>query len=421
MEIKAERLLRDLSELSGIGGRSDGGLDRIAWSRADLEARAWFQRRIEEFGWLGERDAAYNIFGRAPDARSPRLLIGSHTDSVAAGGRLDGAYGVVAALEVARTLAEAGDVAARSIEIVDFADEEGVRFPCGYLGSKALAGVLDVDALQPAREILENAGVQLNQIYEAFARFHDVAGYLELHIEQGPRLEQGSVPIGVATGILGFDRYEIRIVGRSEHGGTTPFELRADPMHVAGMFISELADLVRSEDEGGTATVGALTSEGGAINFVARQVRFTLEVRQPNLDALKRTQLSLRRRLDAICSAHGCEAFWNPYDHAAEIKDGIPLAVEPAFSPPIVFDARLVGACEQACAEAAPSFMRMAAGTWHDAGILAAYRPAAMLLVPSRGGVTHQPQEFTSDGDLVTGARVLLRAALIAVHALGLD
>ncbi len=198
VDIDPDRLLADIDALARIGGRPDGGVDRVAWSGADLEARAWLRNRIQEMGWHASTDAAMNVFGRASPQRSRRLLIGSHTDTVPAGGRLDGSYGVVAALEVARSLIEAGDPAAAHVEIVDFADEEGVRFPCGYFGSKALTGSLDIDELRqardeagvPAQDILSAAGVQLESLATASGHLEDVAGYIEAHIEQGPILEQ---------------------------------------------------------------------------------------------------------------------------------------------------------------------------------------------------------------------------------------
>src|SRR5581483_3069823 len=305
-----------LDALSAIGGRSDGGVDRVAWSAADLEARAWLRDRIQEMGWHATTDAAMNVFGRTSAERRRRLLIGSHTDTVPAGERLDGAYGVVAALEVARSLIEAGDPVADHVEIVDFADEEGVRFPCGYFGSKALTGSLDTDQLRaarneaglPAREILATAGVELASLPTASGHLEDVAGYIEAHIEQGPILEKDGCLIGVATGILGFDRYSVEIVGRSQHGGTTPFDLRADPMRAASEFIAGLEEVVRSVHDSGRATVGTVSSEGGAINFVAAKVALTFEVRQPSSRMLQQTVDAAHALLMSVCEANGCRA-----------------------------------------------------------------------------------------------------------------
>jgi len=374
-------------------------------------------------GWVAKTDAALNVLGRSRQARARRLLVGSHTDSVAAGGRLDGAYGVVAALEVARTLTEAGDPLADLVEVVDFADEEGVRFPCGYFGSKALTGRLDPGALHAAGadQTLRSAGVELDALPSAATHLDAVAGYLELHIEQGPRLERERLSVGVATGILGFDRYDVVVTGRSEHGGTTPFDLRSDPVHAAARLIAELPGLVSGVDSDGTATIGAVSSEGGAINFVARHARFSVEIRQPSLEALERTVHAVHRRLDSICESAGCRASFARRGGFPEVKDGVPLAVEDGFAPPVAFDRRLVEACARACGDADVRYRRMPAGTWHDAGIVAATRPAAMLLVPSHDGITHSPEESTPDADLFAGARVLLHAVRHAAPALGLS
>jgi beta-ureidopropionase / N-carbamoyl-L-amino-acid hydrolase len=179
ISISPERLLGDLAELARIGGRPDGGVDRVAGSEADLEARLWLQERMRAAGLEARTDEVMNVFGRVPDSRGPWLLLGSHTDTVPAGGRLDGAYGVVAALEVLRALHEAGHEAAAAVEVVSFFDEEGALAGGGLRGSRFLAG-------------------------SAHAR--ELRGYLELHIEQGPRLEAAGLELAAVEGIVGIDR-----------------------------------------------------------------------------------------------------------------------------------------------------------------------------------------------------------------------
>jgi N-carbamoyl-L-amino-acid hydrolase len=420
-DINPSRLLRDLADLSAIGGRPDGGVDRVAWSPADLKGRAWLRARLEDFGWHSATDAALNVFGRASPERRRRLLIGSHTDSVPAGGRLDGAYGVVAALEVVRTLVESGDPTADDVELVDFADEEGVLFQCGYFGAKALVGMLDPELLEPpAVEVLRLAGVKLETVKSANEHLGDVAGYLELHIEQGPRLERERASVGVVQGILGFDRYLIEIKGVPVHGGTTPLSMRQDPSRAAAEFIAAVPGIVQKIDDAGTATVETIRTHGGAINFVPGRVTFSLEVRQSSTKLLSTTVDAIKRHLAALCSAYGCDLSIAPHDSVIEEKDGVKLAVEPAYAAPVAFDQRLVDGVERACVEAGVAYRRLHAGTWHDAAIIAPHLPTAMILVPSRGGVTHSPAEDTEPDDIVNGARVLLRATRYAVSALSL-
>ena len=428
LEIDRERLLEDLADLSQIGGRPDGGVNRVAWTEPELMARKWVRQRLEDAGLFSTVDPAMNVFGRVSKPRRRRLLIGSHTDSVSLGGRLDGAYGVVAALEVLRTLAEAGDPAAEHVEIVDFADEEGVRFQCGYFGSKALVGALNpadfegmVDTSGVAvPDLLTAAGVKLDQLPKSSKHLADIVGFIELHIEQGPRLESGGYSVGPVIGILGVDRYRVTIQGRSTHGGTTPFELRQDPAQAAAQLIVQIPKIVSKVDGAGVATVGVLSTSGGAINFTPSQVEFSLELRQPTRRALTATVAAVKKHLAAICQAHHCKASVARQAFRPEQKDGVQLAVEPAFIPPAKFDRRMIAATGSACADLRIKHRRMYAGTWHDAGVMATRVPVGMLLVPSRGGITHAPQESTRDEDLVIGARALLRATQRAVVALGL-
>jgi beta-ureidopropionase / N-carbamoyl-L-amino-acid hydrolase len=428
LEINRARLLVDLADLSRIGGRPDGGVDRVGWTEPELAARHWVQQRLEDAGLLSHVDPALNVFGRVSKTRRRRLLIGSHTDSVSNGGRLDGAYGVVAALEVLRTLTEAGDPAAELVELVDFADEEGVRFQGGYFGSKALVGELDPAAFDrmvdttgvPVPDVLRAAGVKLDQLNRVSKHLPDVAGFIELHIEQGPRLESGGYSVGPVIGILGVDRYRVTIQGRSTHGGTTPFELRHDPAQVAAQLIVRIPKIVSKIDAAGVATVGVISSSGGAINFTPSEVELSLELRQPTRRALTATVASVKRQLAAICKVHHCKASINRQPFRPEEKDGVKLAIEPASIPPAKFDRRMVAATASACSDLRLKRRRLYAGTWHDAGIMAARVPTGMLLVPSRRGITHSPQEHTPDEDLVDGTRALLRATQRAVAALGL-
>src|SRR5438132_11075893 len=220
--------------LSKIGGRPDGGIDRLAWSPADLEGRRWFSHRLKDAGLETRTDTALNVFGHMAGSRGPFLLTGSHLDSVPQGGRLDGAYGAVAALEVLRTLVESADPAADRVEVVGFADEEGVRFGFGLVGSLALAGELEVDKLRngidwqgkPAADVLAAASVEVDRVLDAHHHLGQVTQFLELHIEQGPRMEADGLDLAVVTGIVGVYRAHIRVRGEEHDAGTTPFTHR---------------------------------------------------------------------------------------------------------------------------------------------------------------------------------------------------
>src|SRR2546425_3999941 len=235
-DINAQRLLSDLRTLSAIGARADGGVDRLAWSEADLAARRWFAERIREAGLEPRVDAALNVFGHMSGSAGPRLLTGSHLDSVPNGGRLDGAYGAVAGLEVLRTMVESGEPLAARVEVVGFADEEGVRFAIGLIGSLALTGELDLEQLRegrdwqgdPISQVIASAGREVDRMLDAQQHMHSIAAFLELHIEQGPRMEADGVDLAVVTGIVGVYRQQIEIQGTQNHAGTTPFRLRHD-------------------------------------------------------------------------------------------------------------------------------------------------------------------------------------------------
>ena len=400
-DINGERLLADLRALAAIGGLPDGGVDRIAWSDADLAGRHWFAERMREAGIEPRADAALNVFGHMPGTTGPWLLTGSHLDSVPNGGRLDGAYGAVAALEVLRTLAESGDPLARQVEIVGFSDEEGVRFEFGLIGSLALVGELDLDRLRDGldwrgvaiRQVLATAGRDLDRMLEVQGHRHSIKGFVELHIEQGPRMEADRIDLAVVTGIVGVHRQRIEIHGMQNHAGTTPFRLRHDAGRAASRAAAELRDLVLGVDAAAVANIGSMHFHPGGVNVIPGRAQFTLEVRHLDERVIGEAVWAFATRLERICAEEGCRA-------AVELLSSV---------PPAPMDATVMEALEQACTELGRRPARLSSGAGHDAAVLSRHVPSGMLFVPSVGGVSHSPRETTSDEHLVLGAQALLR------------
>src|SRR6266851_5960612 len=315
-DINGERLLADLRALAAIGGLPDGGVDRLAWSDHDLAGRRWFAERMSEAGIEPRVDAALNVFGHLPGTTGPWLLTGSHLDTVPNGGRLDGAYGAVAALEVLRTLAESRDPVAEQLEIVGFADEEGVRFEVGLIGSLALVGELDVERLRdrldwqgvPIRQVLATAGRDLDRMLEVREHLTSIKGFVELHIEQGPRMEADKIDLAVVTGIVGVYRQQVRLIGSQNHAGTTPFRLRHDAGRAAARAAASMRELVQNVDAEAVANVGAMQFDPGGVNVIPGRAAFTLEVRHFEESVVYRIVETFNANLEAICAEEGCRA-----------------------------------------------------------------------------------------------------------------
>jgi len=400
-DINGERLLADLRTLAAIGGLPDGGVDRLAWSEHDLAGRRWFAERMGEAGIEARVDAALNVFGHLPGTVGPWVLTGSHLDSVPNGGRLDGAYGAVAALEVLRTLAESGDPFAEQLEIVGFADEEGVRFESGLIGSLALAGELDIERLRdgldwqgvPIRQVLAGAGRDLDRMLEAQQHRDSIKAFLELHIEQGPRMEADGIDLAVVTGIVGVHRQRIEIQGTQNHAGTTPFRLRHDAGRAAARAASELRDLIQGVDAEAVANIGSMGFHPGGVNVIPGRAQFTLEVRHPDERVIGEAVGAFATRLERICAEEGCRV-------VVELLSSV---------PPAPMNETVVVALEQVCTELGRRPAKLSSGAGHDAAVLSRHVPTGMLFVPSVGGLSHSPRETTSDEHLVLGAQALLR------------
>jgi beta-ureidopropionase / N-carbamoyl-L-amino-acid hydrolase len=399
-DINGERLLADLRALSTIGGQADGGVDRLAWSEADLAARRWFAERIREAGLEPRVDAALNVFGRLPGTADRLLLTGSHLDSVPNGGRLDGAYGAVAGLEVLRTMVESGDPLAARVEVVGFADEEGVRFGTGLIGSLALTGELDLKRLReerdwqgvPIRQVIASVGREVDRLLDAQQHLHSIASFLELHIEQGPRMEADGVDLAVVTGIVGVHREQVRVIGTQNHAGTTPFRLRHDAGRAAARAAAGLRELVEGIDPDAVANIGVMQFDPGGVNVIPGRATFTLEVRHLEEPVVQRIVETFNTRLGDICAEEGCRAETERL----------------SLVPPAPMDRECMQMLEAACRELGRTPAKLWSGAGHDAAILARHVPTGMLFVPSIGGVSHSPRENTSDEHLVLGARALL-------------
>jgi beta-ureidopropionase / N-carbamoyl-L-amino-acid hydrolase len=368
LTIDAGRLLADLAALARIGGRPDGGVDRVAGSPADLEARRWLAGRMRDAGLEPRTDPTGSVFARVPGSTGPWLLAGSHTDTVPAGGRLDGAFGVIAALEVLRTLHEAGHPRAAEVEVVSFYGEEGVSTP-GLMGSTALL---------------------------ADRHAADLIAYLELHIEQGPRLEAEGLELAVVEAIVAFGRWEARVTGAANHAGTTPMGMRHDAGRVAATLVAGLRELLHDVDPEMVGNVGRIEFLPGAPNVVPGEASMVVELRAAGPETVDRAAEAVHHRLDHSAAAEGC---------AAELR---PLGSHPGAR----MDPDIVAALERVCERRGRPWRPLASGAGHDAGAMASRVPAGMLFVPSAHGVSHSPREHTDDALLVAGAQALLESVL---------
>ncbi|WP_327382808.1 M20/M25/M40 family metallo-hydrolase [Streptomyces sp. NBC_01207] len=369
--ISEERFLDDLVHFASIGGRPDGGVDRVAGSAADVAGRAWFAQRIVDAGLVQHVDAIGNVFGTAPGSEGPYLLIGSHTDTVPAGGRLDGAYGTIAGLEILRALHEAGHPAARSLQIVGFFDEEGARPDStgGLTGSTAFCS---------------GEGIR------------DISAFVELHIEQGPRMEAAGTDLAVVEGIVGVQRFAVTFFGETNHAGTTPMTGRADAGRAAMKLASRVQPMVLGIDRSMVMNIGFIEFLPGAPNVVPGEARLVVEWRSGSPYALTEAT----RELEAL-------ARWTAAD------ENCTVSVERISDKRITeFDPALCDTVERACRTTGGRMERLLSYAGHDASVLAQHVPTAMLFVPSRGGVSHSPKEDTSDAQLVRGCRALLQSVI---------
>lgn len=398
--VDGRRLNIHLEELSRFGRTPEGGVSRVAYSAADLEARAYTQDLMRRAQLDVSIDAAGNIIGRraGSDASLKPLLIGSHIDSVPGGGNYDGNVGSMAAIEVAQTLAEQKITLRHPLEVIIFQNEEG-----GTFGSRAItSGLGEKDLAQTSnsgksvRDGIKSIGGDPDKLASVIRRKGDVAAYLELHIEQGSVLHQEGVEIGVVEGIVGVYWWDVTIEGFANHAGTTSMGDRHDALLAAARYIDAVNRVVRSVSGRQVGTVGKIRPYPGAYNVIPGRVETSLDMRDLDAEKVRRLFAEIEREARRIEQATGTKFEFKQVNS----------------TPPAPTDERIRAAIEEEARALGLGTKRLPSGAGHDAQEIAHIAPVGMIFVPSRDGISHSPREYSTPEAITNGANVELLTLL---------
>ncbi len=382
-------------------------MQRVAFSAFDITGRNYVIELMQSAGLSVRIDAAGNIIGRieGTDPSLPAIVLGSHTDTVPAGGRYDGALGVIAAIEVVQAIKDSGRTSRHPVEVVVFTNEEGTGFHRWLLGSRAVAGLwepedfsaVDDDGVALASR-LPDLGGNISRIDEARRRPDELACYLELHIEQGPTLHRGGFPIGVVTGITGRSVYHIDIVGEANHAGTTPMSLRRDAMSAAAQVALAVRHIAGEMEVCRVGTVGSMEVHPNAANVIPGRVVLGCEFRDERMESLAAAEVELRRTAEQVA-------------HAEQVAITVTAQRN---TPSVPISSNMQQLIADAAGLAGLEHISLPSGAGHDAQAIATVTPSAMVFVPSVGGISHAPAEYTTPEDCANGAQVLLNAMALA-------
>lgn len=402
--IREERLWGTLEKLGEFGRNPEGGVSRVGFTEADLAGRAYVMGLMREAGLEVRVDTAGNILGRRDGGEKlPVLLFGSHIDSVPHGGNFDGDVGSLGAIEVIRALNENKVKTRHPLEVVVWSNEEGGRFYSMLFGSSAAAGFLPVDMAGRKDEKGDALGAWLarmdgdgSRIAEAQVPPGRIAGYLELHIEQGAVLDEAKVPIGVVLGIVGLSLRTCTATGFANHAGTTPMNRRQDALGAAAKAVLAVREEVRREPGRQVGTVGWMKVEPGASNVIPGKVTFPVELRDLDSANFVRIGERILKRFEEISREENVKIECTP----------------PDIHAPALTDARFQAAVRESARDAGLATMDLPSGAGHDAQNVARFAPMGMIFVPSRGGISHSPLEYTPPAQVANGAEVLYRTLL---------
>lgn len=399
LAVNRDRLIKSIADIAKIGGLSNGGVQRIAFSEADCQARDVVERWMRQVGMQVRIDPAGNIFGRYAGRfdNAPALATGSHLDTVPNAGHYDGTYGVLAGLEVVRTLRDRKQRLNHPLDVIVFADEERTM-----VGSKAISGNLSENAAdyrsatgEPIEHCLARVGGRWENRAQAKLSPADIAAFVEVHVEQGPVLEAEHKQIGIVTGIVGQRRYVLTIEGRASHAGTTPMSMRSDALVAAAELVLVINRLANKPGDQ-VATVGQMELSPNVPNTIPGKVEMSLDIRDLDNELLDRLMSALASEMARIGKATDTRISY----------------VQRLYNQPSPANSHVQNAITQACDSLALSHMPLPSRASHDAQEIAQVTDMGMIFVPSQSGISHAATEYTAPDDCVQGANVLLHTLL---------
>lgn len=422
-KLEPARLARHIEQLSEIGRTAQGGVTRLAFTREDMAGRKLLRAWMDDAGLEVQRDAVGNFIGtlRGRDEGAPILACGSHIDSVVNAGKYDGIVGMIAAVECARVLHEHGGLNC-TLNVINFVMEESSRFSAGYgFGSRVMAGfpisknelfardrskVLQARAIQELKGwetgtkiATERTALRETQRDIDSSRFDwsRVRAFVEVHIEQGPVLERAQKQIGIVNAVAAPTRLHLILTGEQNHSGTTPMNMRRDALACAAELILAVENIANEfSARHVVATVGVIQNEPNVMNVIPGRVELRVDIRSADAEAKRAYVRTLQDTIRVIASQRGIEI------------ESVVLADE----APVTFSSRVVNAIERVCDSQKWSALKMPSGAGHDAAHIARAAPTGMIFIPSRGGISHDPREFSSTGEITRGAQVLLGTLL---------
>ncbi|MSZ55821.1 MAG: hydantoinase/carbamoylase family amidase [Actinobacteria bacterium] len=404
IQVNGKRLMQRLFDLADIGAIDGGGCARLALTDADKAGRDLVIEWMKDLDLEISVDIVGNVVGIWNVGSGKPVMTGSHIDTVRTGGKYDGNYGVLAGLEVIQTCQEQGVTPVHPLAVAFFTNEEGARFAPDMFGSIVYVGGMSVEeALNTVGIDGARVGDELERIgYNGATPCPGVTphAFVELHIEQGPVLEQTGITIGAVTGVQGISWQEVTIEGQSNHAGTTPMNMRRDPAYVAANIAVFLRDLASRYGGHQICTVGKIDLHPNLINVVSQRAVLTLDVRNTDEQKLQTAEAEIVAHLEML----------------AKKEDVVITSRVLARFEPVVFDPQVVELIENIATQQGNTVSRLPSGAGHDAQMLARICPAAMIFVPSVNGISHNPSEYTSEDDLIAGANVLLQTMLLLAN-----
>jgi len=396
--INNQRINRNLDKLKSFGKNKDGGIDRLAFSDADRDARKYVIKLMEDAGLSVTIDTAANIIGRmdGKESKLKTIMIGSHIDSVIRGGNYDGQVGSLGAIEVVKTMNENNIQLRHPIEVVIFSNEEG-----GKTGSRAMANLVEdfelnivTDSGHTIGKGLSLNGGDPNNLVDASRGSNSLAGYLELHIEQGEVLDRKQIDIGIVEGIVGIKRWNVLVEGKTNHAGTTPMKDRSDSLVAASSFIQNVYSTAKSIEGTQVATVGRIKASPGAPNVIPGETRLSLEIRDLEMDKIDMLFDAFQKKSEEISFSYNVDFQFDQF----YVSEAAPT------------DQNFRSIIDRSAKDLGLKSYRMPSGAGHDAQSIAKLAPVGMIFIPSINGVSHSPKEFSTPMQIINGVNVLFRS-----------